>query len=147
MLAVVLAIVLGLTSWQPWRIGLTQHGLVLVADAAHGDLRKNLMDSFAAMNSANKGIFHDDVSSVVAPYFPLGQTFADTQTVIAAQHIGPLKPFKGKQIGGPMYVTKLNLMAETFGDIDVVLDFEFSGHTESDMVLTKVKAYVRATNM
>jgi len=105
------------------------------------------MDSFEAMNAAGKGIFHDDVSGVVASYFPLGQPFAETQKVVAAQHIGPLKPFTGKQVSGTMYVTKLNLMAETFGDVDVVLDFEFSGRTESDMILTKVKAYVRAMNM
>src|ERR1700709_487875 len=70
LLALYFSIALSLTNWhQQW---VPPAGHILVEDASHGDLRKSLMDSFVAMNAANKGIFHDDVSAVVASYFPLG---------------------------------------------------------------------------
>ena len=112
-------------------------------------LRDVLMDRFHAMNAAEQGIFHQDISDVVAPYFPLGQSFAATKTMIKQQNLGILRPFKGDQPepDGMMYVTRFSLMDAMFSDVYIVLDFDFEGRSEADMVLRKTSASIRAANM
>lgn len=115
---------------------------------AQPDLRDVLMRKFDAMNAKHEGIFHEDVTSTVQPYFPLGQSIADTRKVIADQKLGALKPFKGTNDPGmgTMYVTRFALTNGMFAQTYVVLDFDFAG-AAPDMTLKAVKAFLRASNM
>lgn len=108
-----------------------------------------LMEKFHAMNAASKGIFHDDVTYVVAPIFPVGQRMSETKRIIAEQKLGALRIFKGEQdvTQGTMYVTKFYLMDAMFSHVEVVIDFDFEGTSETDMVLRKMNAFIDASNM
>ena len=129
----------------------TPTAAILVADAMtiRGDVADAMMKKFHTMASADKGIFHDDVTAAAAPYFPVGQKLADTRRIAREQNLGPLKRFKGTMNPGAdmMYVTKLDLMSEMFSNVYVVFDFDFTGKTEADMVLKGMHAYLKAGNM
>lgn len=113
------------------------------------DLREILMDKFHAMDAANRGIFQDDISAVVAPYFPPGQPFDEVRKTIERQKLGSLQPFRGKHdaIRGAMYVTRFSLMTGAFSEVYIVLDLDFTGETEADMVLQKAGGFIRGSNM
>jgi hypothetical protein len=127
--------------------------IILLGDSAPATgLRKNLMDrlmdKFHAMNDAKQGFFQDDISPIVASYFPPGQPFAETQKVIHDQNLGELKKFKGMQEPGiTQYVSKFSLMNGMFSEVYIVLNFEFVGQTEADMTVKKAIAYIRGGNM
>ena len=116
--------------------------------AAMPDLHKMLMGKFDAMNSRSDGIFHEDVTPMVAPYFPVGQPMAETRKIIATQKLGTLMPFKGTNDPGmgTMFVTKFDLTSHLFSHVYVVLDFDFDS-AEPDMRLKAMKAFLRASNM
>ena len=119
------------------------------ADAPTPDIGQTLMTKFHAMEDAKQGVFHDEVTPLVAAYFPPGQTFAETQAILEQQHLGTLKPFKGTldPSEGKMYVTTFSLMLKMFSDVYVVLDFDFDGTTQPDMVLRRMRAFLSANNM
>jgi hypothetical protein len=127
--------------------------IVLTDDAApkqklRDSLMAPLMDRFHWMNDTKQGIFQDDVTSIVAPYFPPGQTFAETKKIIKEQDLGTLQKFKGlDEPGGRMYVSKFSLMNGMFSQVYVVLDFDFVGQNETDMVVRKVGGFLRANAM
>ena len=124
--------------------------LHLVAAADHNDsLRDVLMDKLNGMNAANTGVFHDDITPLVTPLFPPGQTFAETQAILRRQDLGQLKMFKGKQdmTDGKMYATMFMVVDGMASEVYVVIDFDFVGDSESTMVLKKTKAFLRATSM
>ena len=58
------------------------------AASAHAipDLHRMLMDKLDAMNAKDEGIFRDDITPSLAPYFPVGQPMAETKRIIAAQN-------------------------------------------------------------
>jgi len=126
--------------------------LILADDATAASLRKNLMDrlmdKFHSMNDAGQGFFQDDISPIVAPYFPPGQPFAETAKVIHDQKLGRLQKFQGMQEQGTTdYVSKFSLMGGMFSEVYIVLNFEFEGQTEANMVVKKTTAYIRGGNM
>ncbi len=147
MLAAVLALVLGCSQAAPCQAG--RPPPLVVAAAVPSTLRDALMAKYNAMNDGDQGIFHDDVTPLVASYFPKGQTFAETQRMIEDQKLGPLMPFKGRYDRGKgrMYVSMFSVMTQMFSSASVVVDFDFSGTSERTMVLTNVSAYLQATNM
>ena len=113
------------------------------------DLRKELMERASALQAAHHGIFREDVTATVLPAFPVGQTMAETEAILARQKLGTLRMFKGQQMPseGTMYVSTFTLMSGMSSQIYVVLDFDYDGTKPDDMVLRKVKAFIRATNM
>ena len=112
------------------------------------DLHKMLMGKFDSMNTKGEGIFHEDITSSLAAYFPVGQPKAETEKIIAAQKLGVLKPFKGANDPGmgTMFVSRFDLTSHLFSHVYVVLDFDFDG-ARSNMTLKQMKAYLRASNM
>jgi hypothetical protein len=125
--------------------------MIDIADSMtiRGDIADVMMKKFHTMAAADKGIFHDDVTAAVAPYFPVGQPIAETRRIAQEQKLGPLKPFKGSMNPGAdmMFVTKLDLMSEMFSNVYVVFDFDFAGTNDADMVLKGMRAYLKAGNM
>jgi hypothetical protein len=126
--------------------------IVMADDATSEGLRKNLMDrlmdKFHAMNDAEQGFFQDDISPIVAPYFPPGQPFAETAKVIHEQNLGQLQKFKGMQDPGTTaYVSRFSLMSGMFSEVYIVLNFEFEGSSEANMTVKKTTAYIRGGNM
>ena len=121
----------------------------VAASDQSGNLRDALMDKLKGMNAANTGVFHDDITPLVAPLFPPGQTFAETQAILRRQDLGQLKMFKGKQdmTDGKMYATMFMVVDGMASEVYVVIDFDFVGDNESTMVLKKTKAFLRATSM
>ncbi len=119
------------------------------AKGLRDDLHERLMGKVHAMNDAGKGIFQDDISSLLTPYFPAGQSFADTRKVIDKMNLGTLQKFKGNPdpSGGTIYVTKFSVMDGMFTDVYVVLNFDFEGTTEADMKVKKATAFIRGSNM
>jgi len=127
---------------------------IIVADdvASPMDLRKDLMDrlmdKFHAMNDAQQGFFQDDISPIIAPYFPPGQPYAETQKVIQDQKLGELKKFEGMQEpGSTQYVSRFSLMNGMFSEVYIVLNFDFAGQTQAGMTVKKATAYIRGGNM
>ncbi|WP_020174997.1 hypothetical protein [Methyloferula stellata] len=128
--------------------------IVLANDAAPAKALRDaltapLMNKIHSMNDAGEGIFQVDVTSIVAPYFPAGQTFAETQKVLKEQDLGSLRKFQGMQDhpGTTMYVARFNLMYGAFTQVYVVLNFDFAGGSENNMVLTKAGGLLRAGGM
>jgi hypothetical protein len=128
--------------------------IVLANDAAPAKTLRDaltapLMNKIHSMNDAGEGIFQEDVTSIVAPYFPPGQTFAETQKILKDQDLGSLRKFRGMQDhpGTTMYVARFNLMYGTFTQVYVVLNFDFAGGSEANMVLTKAGGFLRAGGM
>lgn len=128
---------------------------VLAGPARAGDavpgtspLKTMLMDKVDAMNVRSAGIFREEVTPDVAPYFPLGQSMADTERVMAEQKLGKMKPFKGtNDLGmGTMFVAKSDLVSHVFAHVYVVFDFDYAG-TAPDMKLIAMKAYMRSGTM
>ncbi len=152
MLAFLLAFALVSQGQSPLLQHKSAPALILANDATAAGLRKNLMDrlmdKFHSMNDAGQGFFQDDISPIVASYFQPGQPFMETAKVIHDQNLGQLQKFKGMQDPGTTdYVSKFNLMSGMFSEVYVVLNFEFEGQTEADMVLKKATAYIRGGNM
>ena len=112
-------------------------------------LRDALMGKFHAMDAANRGIFQDDISPLVASYFPVGEPFGEVEKMIRDQGLGSLHLFKGKHdpAEGTMYVTQFSLMTGAFSTVYIVLDLDFAGRTEGDMVLKKAGGFIRGSNM
>ena len=108
----------------------------------------NLMSEFYSMNDTRRGVFQEDVTSILAPYFPPGQSFAETQKIIRDENLGSLQRFKGKQDAdaGTMYVTRFSLMLGMFSEVYVVLHFDFEGSSEEDMVVKKIRAFLRGNS-
>ena len=113
------------------------------------DLRKDLMERASALQAAHHGIFRVEVTEIVLPAFPAGQPMTETEAIVTRQKLGTLRKFKGEQMPneGTMYVSTFTLMKGMMSHIYVVLDFDFDGTTRQNMVLRKVKAFIRATNM
>ena len=112
------------------------------------DLHQMLMGKFEAMNATKNGVFREDVTALVAPYFPVGQSKAETEKIIAEQHLGTMHPFKGTNDPGmgSMFVAKFDLTSHLFSHVYVVLDFDYDGKAP-DMKLKAMKAFLRASNM
>lgn len=112
------------------------------------DLHSMLMKKFDAMNTMQAGIFHEDITPALAPFFPVGQPIEETRRIVADQRLGKLTPFKGTNDAGmgTMLVTKFDLTSHVFSHVYVVLDFDFEG-AEPDMKLQQMKAFLRASNM
>lgn len=151
MLAFLLALALA-SSGHPSMPERSVPAIVMADDATSEGLRKNLMDrlmdKFHAMNDAEQGFFQDDISPIVAPYFPPGQPFAETAKVIHEQNLGQLQKFKGMQDPGTTaYVSRFSLMSGMFSEVYIVLNFEFEGSSEANMTVKKTTAYIRGGNM
>ena len=113
------------------------------------DIRTKLMETLHAMNATSTGIFHDDISAIVAPMFPPGQSFAETQRVLRQNNLGELTMFRGTQDmqNGKMYATRAGLMGGMVSDVDIIIDFDFVGTNEKNMVLQSTKAFLHGTGM
>ena len=118
-------------------------------DIAPSAVRKMIMNKINGMNAAKEGIFNEDVTDAVAPYFPPGQSLKDTESVIANEGLGTLRRFKGKQdpSKGTMYVTSFGMMTGMGSSVYVVINFEFGGTTHETMAIQAVKAFIRAKSM
>ncbi len=117
-------------------------------ESLHDALIAPLMDRFHFMNDTKQGIFQDDVTSIIAPYFPPGQPFAETKKILEEEHLGPLQKFKGlDEPGGKMFVSKFSLMYGMFSEVYVVLHFDFVGQSEEDMVVRKTDGFLRSGAM
>lgn len=126
------------------------HCLVLADEVAPaGGLNDSLMGKFHSMNDVGQGICQVDISPMIAAYFPVGQSFSETQKVIRKQHMGLLQKFKGMQdpAGGTKYVTRFSLLNGLFSEVYIVVDLNFEGRTEADMVLKKATAFLRGGNL
>ena len=112
-------------------------------------LRQKLMDTVHAMGTKGDMVAHDDVSSIIAPLFPAGQSFAATQQVVKQYRLGQLRMFKGTQMmpNGKMYATRFSLVSGMISDVYVIIDFDFVGTNEQDMVLQTTKAFLQSTSM
>ncbi len=112
-------------------------------------LMGKLMSEFYSMNDTRQGVFQEDVTSILAPYFPPGQPFAETEKILQDENLGTLQRFEGKQDAdaGTMYVTKFTLMLGMYSEVYVVLHFDFAGSSESDMVVKKIRAFLRGGSM
>jgi hypothetical protein len=111
-------------------------------------LHDRLMEEFYGMNRDRRGVFQDDVTAMIAPYFPPGQSFAETEKLVREQQLGTLQKFKGMQDpDGTMFVTKFSLMTGMFSEVYVVLHFDFHGTTDADMTLKRVAGYIRGGSM
>ena len=121
----------------------------VVETAVANALHERLMGTVHAMGMAGDAISHDDVTSFVASLFPKGQTFAQTKQVLRDHNLGELRMFKGMQMmpNGKMYVTRFDLMKGMSSEVYVVIDFDFVGTNEQDMVLSDTKAFLDATSM
>ena len=117
--------------------------------AARGKIRMMLMGKVDGMNAAQEGIFHEDVTTAVAPFFPVGQNLKDTEAVLREQDLGTLRKFKGEQdpAKGTMYVTTFMLMNGMASSIRVVLDFDFDGSTRETMIVRSMTAFISAKSM
>lgn len=113
------------------------------------DLRRMLMGEFDAMNAASQGIFHEDVTASLAPYFPVGQPLAETRKIIAEQHLGALHNYMGVNDSGmgTMFVTRFDLVSGMSAHISVVVDFDYDQAGGEQARLTHMKAFLRAANM
>lgn len=112
-------------------------------------LMGKLMSEFYSMNDERRGVFQEDVTSILAPYFPPGQPFLETEKILRDEDLGTLQRFEGKQDAdaGKMYVTKFTLMLGMYSEVYVVLHFDFAGSSESDMVVKKIRAFLRGGSM
>ena len=116
---------------------------------AAASLRASLMDTVHAMGTRGDMIAHDDVTSIVAPLFPVGQSFAETQRVLKHYELGPLKMFMGTQILplGKMYAARFSLLSGMMSDVYVTISFDFVGTTEQNMVLLTTRAFLQSSSM
>jgi hypothetical protein len=124
--------------------------IVLAEDAVAPieGLLGRLMDEFYGMNRDRRGVFQDDITPMIAPYFPPGQPFAETERIVREQKLGTLQKFKGMQDpDGTMFVTKFSLMTGMFSEVYVVLHFDFAGTTDTGMTLKKVAGFIRGGSM
>ena len=112
-------------------------------------LHKRLMDEVEAMDRSSKGIFNDDVTALVAPYFPAGQSMADTAAIVREQELGELKPYVGKTqpSDGTMFVSRFSLMSQVFAHVFVVLHFAYRRAPDGALALDHMRAYLRAQSM
>lgn len=116
---------------------------------AHQSLKALCASLFEKMNDKNEGIFHEDISAAVAPYFPAGQPIAETRKVIAEQKLGELRAFKGKMMASETapFATSFRLMGAQYSQVEVVLHFDFKGDSDSNYTVKSVHAYFRGTSM
>ena len=112
------------------------------------EIRNTLMDKIHSMNAAQQGIFSEDVTDIVAPYFPTGQPIRETEATLARQRLGRLRQFTGTSdpSKGSMYVASSSMMNGMGSTVYVVIDFDFDG-TPGTMMVRNVKAYLRAKSM
>lgn len=120
-----------------------------VATVPARDVHQMLMRKFEAMNGANEGIFHDDITALLAPYFPVGQLQAETRKVVAEQKLGSLRPFMGTNDPdmGEMFVSQFDLVGRLSERVYVVVDFDFDKGSDGRSRLKQMKAYLRASGM
>lgn len=142
-----LAMSLLLLSHPPTRAATTLPAAMTADDMA--TLHKRLMDRVDAMDRSRAGIFNDDVTAMVSPYFPAGQPIADTETTLREQKLGALMPFRGKvrPDDGTMFASRIELMSETFDNLFVVLHFAYRHGPEGSLVLDHMRAYLRSKSM
>ena len=137
----------GLLLLSPWRVDAAPNDAVATASAR--DVHQMLMRKFEAMNGAHDGIFHDDITSLLAPYFPVGQLQSDTRKVVAEQKLGSLRPFMGTNDPGmgQMFVSQFDLVGRLSEHVYVVVDFDFDNGSDGKSRLKQMKAYLRASGM
>ena len=116
---------------------------------ARSEIRDKLMAKMHGMNAAQQGIFSEDVTEVVAPYFPAGQPLKTTEAVLAREGLGSLRKFRGEQdpSQGSMYVSSFDLMNGMGSTVYVVIDFDLDGDTRSTMTVRTVRAFIRSKSM
>ena len=143
------ALLLGPSHAETCAGGNRSAAIVRVAEGLQADLKAKLMGKFDAMNAKREGIFHEDVTPTVAPYFPAGQPIADTRKIIAEQHLGEFVPFKGKMMAdeNAPFPTKFHLMGAQYSQVEVIFDFDFDGTNETNFKVKSVHAYLRGTSM
>lgn len=130
---------------QPVAVEARRHGPALLQVAEQEtDLKGQLRRAFEDLNARKQGLFHEDVTATVAPFFPLGQPFDATQRTVREQGLGSLEKFKGvPHDGTAMYLLRLRIASAADDNVYVVIDFDF----DHDMRLKQVKAFMRAANM
>ena len=147
MLASTLAICLLALPAGPPRTAAFERAAMSADDQA--TLHKQLMDKVEAMDRSSQGIFNDDVTPLVARYFPAGQSYADTAAILRDQELGELKPYVGKTGpgDGTMYVSRFDLMSHVFAHVFVVLHFAYRRAPDGSLGLDHMRAYLRSQTM
>ena len=112
-------------------------------------LHKQLMGKVEAMDGSSQGIFNEEVTEMVAPFFPPGQSFKDAAATVRDQGLGELQPFKGKTGpgDGTMFVSSFSLMSHVFAHVFVVLHFGFRKVEGRTLVLDHMRAFMRSQSM
>lgn len=120
-----------------------------IAKGPANDVHQMLMRKFEAMNDTDQGIFHDDVTALLAPVFPVGQLQAETRKIVAEQKLGELRPFMGTNDTGmgDMFVTRFDLVGRLSEHVYVVVDFDFDKASDGKSRLKQMKAFFRAPAM
>ncbi len=122
--------------------------VALAAERAVSELKQTVEARFHAMDAAGHGIFNEEVTDVVAPFFPPGMTFEATAQVARSQGLSPLKLFRGKPdaAGEATYVTKVGLADGEFATVFVAVYLTFSAEDDAPR-LRHASAYLRASDM
>ncbi len=120
-----------------------------MSDDDRATLHKQLMRKVETMDSSGQGIFNEDVTAMIAPYFPAGQSFKDAAATVRDQGLGDLQPFKGKTGpgDGTMFVSSFSLMNQAFAHVFVVLHFGFRKVDDRALALDHVRAFMRSQSM
>ncbi|WP_020173761.1 hypothetical protein [Methyloferula stellata] len=150
--ALLVSMVLSAPAQARTGIGDSSHRMTaatFLREGPRNSLMGKLMSEFYSMNDTRQGVFQDDVTAILAPYFPPGQRFSETEKILHDEDLGTLQRFEGKQDAdaGTMYVTRFTLMLGMYSEVYVVLHFDFAGSSESDMVVKKIRAFLRGGSM
>ncbi len=116
---------------------------------ASGALYDMLANDIRRMNAAGRGIFNEDVSAIVAPFFPPGTTFSDMSELVRRQALKPLTPFLGRKPSpaDAMYVTTFDMTRTTFSSVYVAVYFTFERNGTGQQILKSTAAFLRALDM
>lgn len=120
-----------------------------VQAAESGDLDGKIMTHIHKMNADGHGIFNEDISAIVAPYFPIGISFAAAEDRARRENLRPLAPYRGhKGPGtGAMYVTTFDMMKGMASSVFVAVYLTFEPDATGQQVLKATAAYLRASDM
>ena len=143
----------GLAIWMSWAAAFAGGGIasslrVLTQDKTTA-LRQKVIQRFQAVDAQHRGLFNEDITDLVAPFFPPGQSLDDSSRTVVEQNAGRLRRFRGimEPGDGAMFVADFNLVTATFSHVYVVIDLSFIESSEGGMVLRKSRAFLRSTNM
>ena len=144
-----LAVFLGLPSLMPESAPPHGRSALTIQASGRSALNGNLSGYIDKMNASGHGIFNEDVSAIVAPYFPPGISVAAAEERARLQDLKPFKPYRGHKTSGSgtMYVTTFDMMKATVSSVFVAIYLTFESDTTGQPVLKSTAAYLRASDM